>query len=497
MHIQKQFGESLVVYPSILNDLDFGDTAILSITESKSTDSLKIMDDSIQKQVIPSVLSYKIDGMTHEEVNNLLKDFLRTLKNIGLPYDLEQKPLALLTSGDLALAQYVLKGAHDIEDKFPNHSNKNLYLLVGNLHYTLSRVSSGAITISNRDFHLKKAMEFYDKVLSLNQQSVSAWKNKARVMLDLGENEEAIACLIWILDNLNLPPGDLTVLLNLGWAYFKADNYDEAVNYFNSVLDIDPSNVEAWLRKGDVFSKTDRWGGAIQCYTEAVKHAPNREDIWIAMSDTYINHGKYKDASRSLDEVLKINIWSADAWYLQGIVFSRIDRWGAAIQCLDKALNISPLHVRAWKSKGDLLYGTNRYEEAINCYERALKIQPEKTELLLSKARVLKSMGRFKMALGILKRIDVQNKNDPHVLFEIGDILQETGKTYKALKSFDSALEIKPNFIEAFFKKGVTLEKLRRYKEALACYEKVLELNPKYELAQKAMKDIILKMNEK
>ena len=101
------------------------------------------------------------------------------------------------------------------------------------------------------------------------------------------------------------------------------------------------------------------------------------------------------------------------------------------------------------------------------------------------------------MALGILKRINVQNKEDPHVLFEIGDILQETGKTYKALKSFDSALELKPNFIEAFFKKGVTLEKLRRYKEALACYEKALELNPKYDLAQRAMKDIILKMNEK
>jgi tetratricopeptide (TPR) repeat protein len=491
------FGESLVVYPSIINDLEFGETALIGIDEPKSMDSLSIIDDGTQINKIPSDLSFNIEEITHERINDLFYDLLKTLKNIGLPYDLEEKPLALLSSGDLAMAQHVLKCAQKIEDKFPDHSNNNLYLLVGNMHYTLSRVSSGAITISNRDFHLKKAMEYYDKVLSLDQQSTSAWKNKARVMIDLGENDEAIACLIWIMDNLKLPPGDLTVLLNLGWAYFKSDNYDEAVRQFDSVLDKDPANVEAWRRKGDVFSKTDRWGGAIQCYSEAVKHAPYREDIWIAMSETYINHGKYKDASRSLDEVLKINIWSADAWYLQGIVFSKIDRWGAAIQCLDKALNISPLHVRAWKSRGDLLYGSNRYEEAINCYEKALKIQPEKNELLLSKARVLKSMGRFKMALGILKRINVQNKDDPHVLFEIGDILQETGKTYKALKSFDSALEVNPDFTEAFFKKGITLEKLRRYKEALVCYERVLELDPKHDPAQRAMKDIILKMDEK
>jgi tetratricopeptide (TPR) repeat protein len=491
------FGESLVFHPSIINEMDYGDPPILSIDGPRSVDSLKLIKDTNKGLSIPENLSYDLDELNDDNISQIYDDFQRIMVNIGLSYDLEERPLALLSSQDLILAQHVLKGSSEIDNKFPDHSNKNLYLLLGNMHYTLSRISSGIVTIGEREDHLRLAMQYYDRVLSISQKSYPAQKNKARVLMDLGEYEGAISCMNWILKNLKVPKDDLTVLLNLGWALHKVERYDDALKCFDSVLDRDPSNVEAWRRKGDVFSKTDRWGGAIQCYSEAVKHAPGREDIWIAMSQTYIGHGKYKDASRCLDEVLKMNIYSSDAWYLQGIVFSKINRWGAAIQCLDKSLNINPLHIKAIKTKGDLLFETNRYEEAIDCYERGLKIRAEDPIFLLAKARILKSMGRFKMAMGILKRLDVQNKEDPDVLYEIGDVLQETGKAYKALKSFDEALKIKPDFAMAFYKKGVTLEKLRRFSEALSCYEKAVSLDPKFDLAQRALKEIMMKMDEK
>jgi tetratricopeptide (TPR) repeat protein len=493
---QQHFAESLVAYPSILNNLEYGDSGLLSVDEKGKEELPKILGDDLSLQAIPNSINHDGIEFTEEVVKNLNASFIKVLANCGLAYDLEEKPLALLTKGDLALAQYIMAGAQKIEHKFPNHSDDKLQLILGNLHYCLSHISSGTISIIEKEFHLNSALEYYDKVLSVNQKSVHAWKNKARVMLDLGESQEAVSCLDWILDNLKLSKGDLTVLLNKGWALFKLEKFDDALKCFDSVLDLDPSNVEAWRRKGDVFAKTNRWGGAIQCYTEAVKHAPRREDIWIAMSETYINHEKFKDASRSLDEVLKINIWSSDAWYLQGIVFSKIDRWGAAIQCLDKSININPFHIKAWKAKGDLLFNTNRYEEAMNCYEKALRIQPENPKLLLSKVRVLKSQGLFDEALEILKYVQKAKKDNPDVLYEIGDILQETGKAYKALKSFDLALEIRPNFIMAFFKKGQTLEKLRRYKEALSCYEEALKLNPNFQNAQRAMKDIMSMMRE-
>jgi tetratricopeptide (TPR) repeat protein len=494
---EQVMGQSLIFNPSVINDLDHSESSFLNIEDGRSPESMKLFSDQYGETGIPQNISYDKDDLAEERIVILDENFQRTLRNMGLIYDLEEKPLALLSDQDLRLAQHVMKGTKEMENRFPDSLNKNLFLLMGNMHFTLSRMSSGILTIHDRDHNLKKALDYYDKVLDMNQKSYPAQKNKARVLLDLKKYEEAISCLNWILKNLKVPSGDLTVLLNLGWALLKMERYDDALKCFDSVLDRDPANVEAWRRKGDVFSKTERWGGAIQCYSEAVKHAPGRLDIWIAMSETYIGHEKFKDASRCLDEVLKINIYSSDAWYLQGIVFSKINRWGAAIQCLDKALNIDPLHVKALRTKGEIFFETNRYEEAIDCFEKGLKIIPEDRPLQLAKARILKSMGRFKMAMGILKRLDVANKEDPLVLYEIGDVLQETGKAYKALKSFDSALEIKPDFAMAFYKKGITLEKLRRYNEALSCYEKALSLDPKFDLAQRALKEIMLKMDEK
>ena len=220
-HIRQHFAESLVVYPSILNDLDFSDSMILSIDSENSLESLKIYGDDINDQHIPKTIQYQISELTDKSAKKLYKNYLKILTNCGLPYDLEEKPLSVLTKGDLSLAQLVLLGVSEIERKLPNYSDEKLHLLLGNLHYSLSRVTSGAITVTERNYHLESAKGYYDKVLSINQYSISAWKNKARVLIDLGNNEEAISCFNWILNNLKLPENDLTVVLNKGLALFN------------------------------------------------------------------------------------------------------------------------------------------------------------------------------------------------------------------------------------------------------------------------------------
>ena len=494
---QFHLGRSTAVCPSILNYPDLSGATLLSVEEDINLDALRLFGDPAEEKHYIDALSTLVEDATESNGNDLLRRFSRILANCGLNQDIEAKPPPLLSQGDLALAESVLKGAAKLESKFPSLSDMKLYILIGSLYYNLSMANSGVISIAERAYHLEKAAEYFDKALSIDQGSISAWKNKAKVLLEKGDNSEAIECLDWILENLEVPGDDLGVLLNKGIALLNSQKYEEASNCFNEILDKDPSNVEAWRRKGDIFAETDRWGGAIQCYNEAVKHDPSREDIWIAISKIYVSHEKYKEASNCLDEVLRTNIWNYEAWYLQGIVFSKIGRWGAAVQCLNKALSINPSHIEAWKAKGDLLAGSNRYDDALDCYERALKIQPENFALIVSIARTLKSMKRYNDALQIFGKALKVKEDIPEAWYEMGDILQETGKVYKALKSFDHALKIDPSFIDAYYKKGLTLEKLRRFKEALQCYDKALELDPNFEKASRAKNDCLLRMKDK
>lgn len=494
---RNQLGASIAIFASSLNTMMEGYSAVLNVANPRKTDTLNLFITPSQQRQGVEAVAFSMENLDVAGAGALQSSFIRMLMNMGQPLDLEMKPTPILSDTELILVEKVIRAATELENKYPDTMEINLFLLAGGLHYSLSTANCGVITTSSRKYHFTKAAEYYDKALCIDPESVLAWKNKAKVLLEMGENTEAISCLNWILDNLKLPEGDNSVMLNKGLALYQLGKLEEAISSFDKVIDKDPASVLAWRKKGDVFAKMGRWGGTIQCYNEALKHDPSRDDIWLSMGETYISHEKYQEASRSLDEVLKINIWNAEAWYLQGIVFSKIGRWGAAVQCLDKTLSLNSSHILALKVKGDVLVGTNRFEDALKCFERALKFQPNNHEVLTSKGRLLKLMNRYDEALTVIESALSFKKDDPQALFEKGDILQETGKAFKALKSFDSALKIDAEAVETYYKKGLTLEKLRRYKEAIQCYDKALELDPKFKSAERAKSDCMHRIEGK
>jgi len=492
-----RIGASLAMCPSTLNDLWQAHSALLPLDSPPTYDYTGFLRTAGLEERFPRDSALQLDGIEKDDFERLTASMERMLINLGLPLDLSQKSPPILAEGDLAAAEKVMKKVAEIEEQLPHLPGMRLNMLVGSLHFTLSTPHCGAVTITDSDYHLSQAVKYYDIALKKDKNSVIAWKNKAKVLIDKGECQEAVSCLEWIQSNLELPEDDVAVGLNKGIALFELGKLEEASASLDNVLDEDARNVDAWRIKGDIYGKMNRWGGAIQCYNEAVKHDPKREDVWIAIAEIYINHGKYKEASKALDQVLKMNIWSTDAWYYQGIVFSKIGRWGAAIQCLDKALSIEPTEMKIWKAKGDLLSGSNRLDEALTCIESALRITPSDTEMLRSKLAILKSMNRYNDALALMDGILEVDPGNADAWYEKGKILADTGKVYKALKSLDAALEQNPSFVEAHYEKGQTLEKLRRFNEALACYEKAIAQDPKFERALKAKNDVRKKMKKK
>lgn len=489
-------GTSLVMAPSTMNVLSTARFPLLSLDGQADHDYSGLFEVASLEKRASEKADLHLDDIARDDFERLVTSMERMLLNMGLPLDLSTKKPPILTDGDIAVAENVLKKVSDIEEQLPHLPGVRLNMLVGSLYFTLSKPACGVVTVADSSHHLSRAVKYYDTALKKDKKSVAAWKSKAKVLMEKGECQEAVSCLDWIVSNLELPADDVSVALNMGMALYELGRLEEASSHLDTVLDEDAQNVEAWRIKGNIYGKMNRWGGAIQCYNEAVKHDPSREDVWIAIAEVYINHGKYKEASKALDQILKNNIWNTDAWYYQGIVFSKIGRWGAAIQCLDKALSIEPTQMKIWKAKGELLSGSNRNDEALACIDSALRIAPSDIEMLRSKLSVLKNMNRYNDALALMDGILEVDSENADAWFEKGVILADTGKVYKALKSFDSALEQNPGFVRAHYEKGQTLEKLRRFKDALACYEKAISLNPDFERALKAKNDVKKKMNK-
>ena len=87
-----------------------------------------------------------------------------------------------------------------------------------------------------------KAVEYYDKVLSLVPEHFIAWFNKANDLARLNKDEEAIACYS---EAIKLHPTDSSYWTNKGLVLLLQREYAKAVACFDESLRLNPLNKTA------------------------------------------------------------------------------------------------------------------------------------------------------------------------------------------------------------------------------------------------------------
>ena len=87
-----------------------------------------------------------------------------------------------------------------------------------------------------------KAVEYYDKILSLVPEHFIAWYNKANDLARLNKYEEAIACYS---EAIKLHPTDSSYWTNKGLVLLLQREYAKAIACFDESLKLDPLNKTA------------------------------------------------------------------------------------------------------------------------------------------------------------------------------------------------------------------------------------------------------------
>lgn len=152
-----------------------------------------------------------------------------------------------------------------------------------------------------------------------------------------------------MLDTGQLPlSGEALLWFRQGLAAAAAEEYEQAVAFYNRVLDVRSDYYEAWYERG------------------------------LALE----NWGYYTDAIASFDRALSLcprHTAASEVWHDRGNALQYgLGKYLEAMACYDRALELKPDHEQAWQNRGNaLLYGLSRAEDAIRCYERAISINPE------------------------------------------------------------------------------------------------------------------------
>ena len=126
--------------------------------------------------------------------------------------------------------------------------------------------------------------------------------------------------------------------------YYKHGKFQEALQSFDRVIEIEPGHAGAWNGRGICLKELGRYEEAIQCFNKVIAINPGDEEVHYNRGEALEKLGKTNGDMKLFEEVIK---------------------------SFDAVLNLNPYHVYGWNYRGVCLKELGRYEEAKRCFDHA------------------------------------------------------------------------------------------------------------------------------
>lgn len=250
---------------------------------------------------------------------------------------------------------------------------------------------------------------------------------------------------------LEIDPNHISALSQKGISLYKLGEYEEAIEYYNKALEIDPNFIEALLNGGVALIKLKKYNEAILYFDKLIKIASNKTD---ATSSRFVT----------------------DALFNKGFALYSLGKNEKAIEYFDQVLDRDPNYVEALNNKGNALNKLEKYNEAMKSYEKALKIlktskiKPTSSNFFTSFQLIriadinldnangndfkiyytnlgisYAKNGEYAKAISYFKLVINDSEYGP-AYWNLAESLVKIGNQFAAIKYYDIALELNPQY---------------------------------------------------
>ncbi len=290
-----------------------------------------------------------------------------------------------------------------------------------------------------------------------------------------------------------------------GYNYLKQENFPAALDYFRATVDGIKRNQsfignvrvredmlgDAVLRTGDAYFKRNQYNQAVQYYDEAVN---NRYSGFIyALYQKALIEGL---RNRNAEKILALeriasefpnSEYADDALFQLGVTYQQIgqlNRANAPLRRLVTDYQTSELVVQALLQLGLVNYNLGNQEGAISYYKQVFSKNPNPQEANLALSALdeiyVDDMGRPDLLEAFLRTIpsyDMANFSRDSLFFRAAESQYENGNYERAVESYTNYIRQFPtgtNLLVAHYHKAESHGVLRQYTQALADYEWVI-----------------------
>ena len=236
-------------------------------------------------------------------------------------------------------------------------------------------------------------------------------------------------------------PGDQNARLSLIQYYIDNENYPEAIEQSQQVLNAYPDNTGAFLLLGIAYTKTNQYQIAIDTLEQfvALRRASQEiqkdtvlETSLYYIGQNYLSLNQPLQAIEALSEALEIDRTDADAIYLLGSAYAQEGQFQEAIDSYLDAVRFVPDFTEAYRGLSE-------------CYNKLH--QPE----MESYAQGMEAFSQrdYNKARQILEQTASQLPDFPPLFLGLTLTYEQLGEIKLAQENINRVLELDPNNINA------------------------------------------------
>ncbi|MBA7711037.1 Photosystem I assembly protein Ycf3 [subsurface metagenome] len=140
-----------------------------------------------------------------------------------------------------------------------------------------------------------------------------------------------------------LPPSDsIWDLLALGNAYYYAEQYQDAKDTYDKILNLNPDEPTTLTNRGVTYDELGRYDEALADYNRSLELRPDHPDTITNRGVTYNDMKRYDEALADFNHSLELKPDNPATLNNRGITYRHLERYDEALADFNHALELKP-----------------------------------------------------------------------------------------------------------------------------------------------------------
>ena len=201
---------------------------------------------------------------------------------------------------------------------------------------------------------------------------------------------------------------------DLGMVYLKQDKFDDAIICFEEAIELDPDQIRAYYSLGNAYIRqgtVQKGAELIRQYQSlkpymnlvsqleiALQQNPDNPERWHQLGRLHAQYGRFEKAITSLEQSIKLSPSNWEVYNVIAVCYMRLNRLDKMQRVCETAVRLVPDEPRAHNTLGMSLFLQRKYSEATQSFTTAIRLDPHNPEFHENLGETYKRLGESEKA---------------------------------------------------------------------------------------------------